>query len=152
MRRTDISRVVRLGSHPLLLVTFTTTDMRDLVARRWYNILHNDANKFGVREDLTKGQLNQMAYMKPLYKHLCTPGKGKVEGARLPFWRQGYLYYHPSARHNEPRLHPANGDPLQVPAPLKEEMQALSAQLWPGCSLRGTPAAAAQQAQQQRQP
>jgi hypothetical protein len=140
---------VRLGAHPLLLVTFSTTDMRDAVVGAWHKILHNDANKFSVREDLTKGQQKHMAYMKPLDRYLRTPGKGKVEGAWLPFFRGGYLHYHPKAGSCEPQQHPANNyDLRQVPLELHGEMRALAAQLWPGCPLRGISVAAAEQQQQ----
>jgi hypothetical protein len=131
-----------------MLITFTTTNVRDAIVAQWYNILRHDANKFGVREDLTRGQQKQMAYMKPLFHYLRT-GRGKVEGARGPCWRQGHLYYHPKAGDNEPQLHPANNDPHQVPTDLKGEMQTLYAQQWPGCPLRGTPAAPRQQQHQQ---
>jgi hypothetical protein len=147
VRRGDITRAVRLGNHPLLLVTFSSTTLRDNVVSNWYKIMHGDNNKFGVREDLTKAQMRQMHYMKPVFNYLRSPA-GRVAGARGPFFKHGCLYYHEPSSGNEPLLHPANYDPHQVPTPLRGELEGLRAQLWPGCSLRDTPAAAVQRRRQ----
>jgi hypothetical protein len=130
----DVTRAVRLGNHPLVLVTFASTGMRDAILSSWYNICNHDDNKFGVREDLTKSQQRHMAYMRPVYNWLRS-GDGRTPGARGPFFKRGLLYYHETGN-SEPLLHPANHDPTQVPPSLQADMQQHREQVWSGCNLR----------------